>query len=216
MTHTALLAELSELSVIPVLRLSTQAAGAQAIDCLLEAGFRTVEVTMTMPGALDLIADLRDSVDEGFLIGAGTVLDLDQAERCIEAGAAYLVSPCFVPGLAQAAREAECGVMMGGFTPLEVLAAWQDDVTMVKVFPAATGGPQHLRALHSIYPQIPLCPTGGVSLANMAEYFAAGARAVGVGNNIIDEKALAAGNTEQVIRHARAFLDLAAQARRPQ
>ena len=213
MPEPSLLERLATLAVIPVLRLATREAAEQAIACLLDAGFRTVELTLTTPDAVALIRDLRRRADEGFLVGAGTVLDLETAQRCLDAGADYLVSPCVVPGMAKRAATAGRGALIGGFTPGEVLTAWREGALIVKVFPAASGGPSHLQAIHSVFPEIPLCPTGGVSSANMLEYFRAGARMVGVGNNIIDQTALAAGDRARVIAHARSFLDLAAQAR---
>jgi 2-dehydro-3-deoxyphosphogluconate aldolase/(4S)-4-hydroxy-2-oxoglutarate aldolase len=195
--------------VIPVLRLATRAATAAAIDALVEAGFGTVELTLTTPDALKLLAELRQRMDSAFLVGAGTVLDLDVAKRCLDAGADYLVSPCMVAGMARLARDAGRAALIGGFTPSEVLAAWREGAHMVKVFPASSGGPPHLQAIHAVFPQIPLCPTGGVSIANVCDYYKAGAAVVGVGNNIIDQKALAAGDQAQVIRHAQQFLELA-------
>ena len=200
------------LRVIPVLRFEGRAEAERAIECLLAAGYRTFEITLTMPGAVDLIASLRRSADASLLVGAGTVLELDQARRCIEAGAQYLVSPCLVPGLAALGHDAACAVLSGGFTPGEVLAAWRDGADIVKVFPASSGGPSHLAALRAIYPQIPLCPTGGVSAANIADYFKAGAVAVGVGNSIVDRAALERGDDRGAVAHARRFLELAGAA----
>ena len=205
--------KLTGMRVIPVLRLATRAAAAAAVDCLVEAGYGTVELTLTTPDALQLIAELRKRMDNAFLIGAGTVLDLDTARRCLDAGADYLVSPCLVAGMARIARDADRAALSGGFTPGEVLAAWRDGAQIVKVFPASSGGPAHLQAIHAVFPEIPLCPTGGVSATNMRDYFAAGAAIVGIGNNIIDHKALAAGDRAQVKRHARQFLEQAPGAR---
>jgi 2-dehydro-3-deoxyphosphogluconate aldolase / (4S)-4-hydroxy-2-oxoglutarate aldolase len=206
-----LVERLTRLGVIPVLRLPSRAAAEEAIACLLEAGFKTVELTLTTPDAIALLRDLRMRVDANFMVGAGTVLDLETAQRCLDAGADYLVSPCVVSGMARMARDAQRAALIGGFTPGEVLSAWREGAQVVKVFPAATGGPSHLQAIHSVFPEIPLCPTGGVSATNMLDYFKAGARMVGVGNNIIDQKALAAGDRTRVIAHARSFLELAAQ-----
>jgi 2-dehydro-3-deoxyphosphogluconate aldolase / (4S)-4-hydroxy-2-oxoglutarate aldolase len=203
---------LARTRVIPVLRLATRDATAAAIDCLVEAGFATVELTLTTPEALALLAELRKRMDSGFLVGAGTVLDLDSAKRCLDAGADYLVSPCMVGGMAELARGAGRAALIGGFTPSEVLAGWREGAHVVKVFPASSGGPSHLRAIHAVFPEIALCPTGGVSTSNILDYFKAGAAMVGVGNNIIDQKALAAGDRAQVIRHARQFLELACSA----
>jgi 2-dehydro-3-deoxyphosphogluconate aldolase/(4S)-4-hydroxy-2-oxoglutarate aldolase len=198
--------------VIPVLRLATRDATAAAIDCLVEAGFGTVELTLTTPGAVTLLAELRERMDGTFLIGAGTVLDLDTAKRCLDAGADYLVSPCMVAGMARLARDANRAALIGGFTPSEVLAAWREGAQIVKVFPASSGGSSHLQAIHAVFPDIPLCPTGGVSTSNILDYFQAGAAVVGIGNSIIDQKALAARDRAQVIRHAKQFLELAGSA----
>lgn len=186
-------------TVIPVLRLPSAELTERAIGCLLEAGFDSVEITMTTPDAVSLIRKCKSA-------GAGTVLDLDTAQRCIDAGARFLVSPCLVPGLAKLAHQAGRLALIGGFTPGEILAAHREGADIVKVFPASTGGPEHLKAIHAVFPDIPLCPTGGVSLENMKSYFAAGAALVGVGNNIVDQKALAAGDRAGVIAHARKFL----------
>lgn len=200
---------LARLRVVPVLRFSARGEAEAAIDCLLEAGYGSVEITLTTPGAVELIAALRCRMDKGFLVGAGTVLDLASAQRCVDAGADYLVSPCPVPGLATIAHAAGRGALLGGFTPGEVWAAWREGADIVKVFPAATGGPSHLSALRAVYPQIPLCPTGGITLENMREYFRAGALIVGVGSNVVDKAALAAGNRAGMIGHAKRFLDFA-------
>ena len=212
MTATAVRDALRATRVIPVLRLATHDAAAVAIDCLIEAGYTTVELTLTTPDAIALIADLKRRAQPGFLVGAGTVLDLDSARACLDAGADYLVSPCIVAGLPALATTRNAAALLGGFTPTEILAAWREGAQVVKLFPAASGGPSHLAAIHAVYPQIPLCPTGGVSAANMLDYFKAGAALVGVGNNVIDQKALAAGDRAQVVRHARSFLELAATA----
>jgi 2-dehydro-3-deoxyphosphogluconate aldolase/(4S)-4-hydroxy-2-oxoglutarate aldolase len=194
--------ELIAQRVIPVLRLASAALTERAVDCLAEAGFTIVEITMTTPGALELIKHRKDLV-----IGAGTVLDLDTAQRCVDAGAQFLVSPCLVPGMARMAHAAGRAALIGGFTPGEILAAHREGADIVKVFPASSGGPEHLRAIHAVFPDIALCPTGGVSLQTMKAYFAAGAVMVGVGNNIVDQDALAAGDRSRVIAHAKRFLE---------
>ena len=183
----------------PVLRLASAELTERAALFLREAGFAMVEITMTTPGALELIRKTANA-------GAGTVLDLDTARRCIDAGAQFLVSPCLVPGLAKLAHDAGRLALIGGFAPGEILAAHREGADIVKLFPASSGGPQHLRAIHAVFPEIALCPTGGVSLNNLGEYFAAGAALVGVGNNIIDQKSLAAGDRAAVVAYARRFL----------
>ena len=190
--------ELIAQRVIPVLRLANAELTERAVDYLAEAGFRIFEITMTTPDALRLI--------KKFKAGAGTVLDLDTARRCLDAGAPFLVSPCLVLGMAKLAHDARRLALIGGFTPGEIFAAHREGADIVKVFPASAAGPAHVRALRAVFPAIPLCPTGGISLKNLNDYFAAGAAVVGVGNDIVDAEALAAGDRERVVAHARRFL----------
>lgn len=207
MSAAAVREQLVAQRVVPVLRLSSAQATERAVDCLLQAGFFTIEVTMTTPGAVELIARLARRLAPEVIVGAGTVLDSATAQRCIDAGARFLVSPCFVGGIARLIHAAGGAVLLGAFTPSEVLAAQREGADSVKIFPASSGGPEHLRALHAVFPDIALCPTGGVSLQNLGAYFDAGAAFVGVGNNIIDQRALAAGDAAGVIAHARRFLE---------
>ena len=199
-------ARLTAQRVVPVLRLGSAEETRFAVDCLVEAGFGCIELTLTTPGAVELIAELRARLGAAIGIGAGTVLDLASTERCLAAGADFLVSPCMVAGMAARAHAAGRIALIGGYTPTEVLAARREGADIVKVFPASSGGPAHLGAIHAVFPAIALCPTGGVSLANMKDYFAAGAAFVGVGNNIIDIVALRAGERIKVVEHARKYL----------
>ncbi len=191
--------------VVPVLRLASAEEAGRAVQCLASAGFTTVEITLTIPGAVELIERIARRAE--LLVGAGTVRDLGAARRCLDAGAQFLVSPCVVPGMAAAAHAAGCAALAGGFTPGEILAAHRDGADIVKVFPASTGGPAHVRAIHGVFPDIALCPTGGVNLQNFEAYFAAGAALVGVGNDILDQQALAAGDGARAAAHARRFLE---------
>ena len=192
--------------VVPVLRLASAAQTRDAVACLAEAGFRVFEITMTTPGAVELVVELAAKLGSEACVGAGTVLDLDTASACLGAGAQFLVSPCLVPGMARRAHEAGRAALIGGFTPGEILAAHREGADIVKVFPASSGGPAHLRALRAVFPDLLLCPTGGVTTTNMKDYFAAGAALVGVGNDLVDAAALAAGDRARVIAHARRFL----------
>ena len=184
--------------MVPVLRFASAELTERAIEYLQQAGFSIIEITLTTPDALRLIRKYK--------AGAGTVLDVKSAQRCIDAGAPFLVSPCLVPGMAKLAHDARRLALIGGFTPGEILAAHREGADIVKVFPASTGGPAHLRGMRAVFPDIPMCPTGGVSLANYKDYLAAGAVFVGVGNDIVDQKALAAGDRAAVVAHARKFL----------
>jgi len=198
--------------IVPVLRLASAELTERAVACLADAGFASVEITMTTPDAVGLIQRLARSLAPAVIIGAGTVLDLESAQRCLDAGARFLVSPCYVPGVAAMAHAAAGAALVGGFTPGEILAAHRDGADIVKVFPASSGGPEHVRALHAVFPDILLCPTGGVSLQNLQAYFAAGAALVGVGNNILEQDALASGDRARVVAHAQRFLEQEASA----
>ncbi len=192
--------------VVPVLRFENPAQARFAIDCLLEAGFETVEITLTTPDAVTLVSELRSRVPASFMIGAGTVLNARQAEDCIAAGADFLVSPCVVEGVARLAHDAGCAALLGAFTPSEVLAALEQGSDIVKLFPAATGGPSHLAALHAVFPEVTFCPTGGVNAENMHAYFEAGAKLVGVGNSIIDRQAMKDGDQARATALAKRYL----------
>ena len=196
--------------VIPVLRIDSVERAQTVIDSLQDAGFMTVEIALTTPGAVQLIAELRSRAASSFLVGAGTVLDGKQARRCIDAGADYLVSPCAPPGIAALAHEAGRAVLLGAFTPSEVQAALRERSDIVKLFPASSGGPSHLAALRAVFPDVVFCPTGGVNADNMAAYFRAGAAVVGIGNSIIDFEALSANDGPRMVAHAKRYLELAA------
>jgi 2-dehydro-3-deoxyphosphogluconate aldolase/(4S)-4-hydroxy-2-oxoglutarate aldolase len=204
MTPAAIVDRLVAQRVVPVLRLDSARTTYHAVDALREAGFTTFEITLTTPGASDVIRELAR--DPALLVGAGTVLDPDAAARCLDAGARFLVSPCLIGGLATAAHDRGAAALIGGWTPGEILAAHREGADVVKVFPASSGGPSHLAGIHAVFPDIRLCPTGGVNAQNMRDYFKAGAAFVGVGNNIVDAQALASGDRARVVAHAKAFL----------
>jgi 2-dehydro-3-deoxyphosphogluconate aldolase/(4S)-4-hydroxy-2-oxoglutarate aldolase len=205
MTPATIVDRLVAQRVVPVLRFDSARTTRAAVDALREAGFTTFEITMTTPGAVALVGELAREPD--LLVGAGTVLDLDAASRCLDAGARFLVAPCLIAGLAQAAHDRGAAALLGGWTPGEILAAHREGADVVKVFPASTGGPSHLAAIHAVFPDIRLCPTGGVNAQNLRDYFKAGAAFVGVGNNIVDAQALAAGDRARVVAHAKQFLE---------
>jgi len=201
---------LLEARVIPVLRIDSIDEARSVIDCLIDAGFMTVEIALTTPGAVQLIAELRSRVPATFLVGAGTVLNVMQAQHCLDAGADYLVSPSTTSGIGGLAHAAGRAVLLGAFTPTEVQTAIREGSDIVKVFPASSGGPSHLAALRAVFPDAVFCPTGGVDADNMAAYFKAGAAVVGVGNSIIDRDALARNDRTSMAAHAKRFLSVAA------
>ncbi len=188
--------------VAPVIRTSTEAAARHGVKLLAEQGFTLFEITLTTPGALSIIADLAR--EPAFCIGAGTVLDLTMAEKVIDAGAAFVVSPVAVPGLVAATHKAGVAAAMGAATPAEIWQAHQDGSDFVKIFPARQlGGPAYLKAVKSVFPDIALMPTGGVEPGEMNSYFQAGAACLGMGGKLVNDAALQAGDDEAIRTAAR-------------
>ncbi|MBN8873484.1 MAG: bifunctional 4-hydroxy-2-oxoglutarate aldolase/2-dehydro-3-deoxy-phosphogluconate aldolase [Rhodospirillales bacterium] len=208
MTDHPLLATLRAARVVPVVRTHTAAHAATAVRWLRDAGLRIFELTMTIPDAPALIRELAGEPD--LLVGAGTVPDAATAERCLAAGARFLVAPWVDPTLTAPCRAAGAALMLGAVTPTEVRAALAAGADVVKVFPAASvGGPGHIRALASVLPGVAFCPTGGVDPGNFMSYLAAGAAFVGMGGALVDEKRIAAGDQAAIAAAARAVQEAA-------
>jgi 2-dehydro-3-deoxyphosphogluconate aldolase/(4S)-4-hydroxy-2-oxoglutarate aldolase len=206
MTHP-LLPMLRAARVIPVVRTTDAVLAARAVEWLRGAGLTIFEITMTVPDATGLIRAL--SADPALTIGAGTVPDRATAEACLAAGARFLVSPWVDAEVAAAARAAGAASMLGAMTPTEVRAALAAGADVVKVFPASSaGGPGHVKALRSVFPDVAFCPTGGVDARNAPDYLAAGAAFVGIGGRLVDEALLARGDRAAVEAAARDVLGL--------
>jgi 2-dehydro-3-deoxyphosphogluconate aldolase/(4S)-4-hydroxy-2-oxoglutarate aldolase len=169
---------------------------------------------MTVPGAIDMIAELSQRYGNDALIGAGTVLDGQTARACIQAGARFVVSPALNLETIAVCREHDVAVMPGALTPTEVVQAWTAGADFVKVFPAgAVGGASYIRSLKAPLPQIELVPTGGVSLKTAADFIKAGASAVGVGADLVDLKAIREGQSQLITERAREFVRIVREAR---
>ena len=169
---------------------------------------------MTVPNAIDAIASVAKRFAGKVIVGAGTVTDAQTARRAIDAGANFIVSPCLVREVVEAAHGSDVAVLPGALTPTEVFNAFRLGADMVKVFPAqSVGGAAYLRALRGPFPDIPLVPTGGVTLENIGEMFKAGAAAVGVGTEMITKDALARRDYAAIGALAAQFLAAARQAR---
>ncbi|MFC4273749.1 bifunctional 4-hydroxy-2-oxoglutarate aldolase/2-dehydro-3-deoxy-phosphogluconate aldolase [Achromobacter aloeverae] len=193
------LATLLAARVVPVLRYGDAATAAYAAEVAIAAGCTTLELTWTIPGVVDLVRALRDKHGETLLLGLGTVLEERQAHDALVAGVDFLVSPAVLPELVPLAHAAGALCLPGAFTPTEVLRARQAGADVVKVFPAETGGPGHLAALKSVFPDTVFCPTGGVTAQNMGAYFKAGAGLVGIGGNLYDKAAFEARDTAALV-----------------
>lgn len=203
---------LADAVVVPVVRMSREDRAETAVAVLADEGISAFEMTMTTPGALRLIGRLRER--GAALIGAGTVTTPEQAADCVAAGAEFVVAPVVFPDVAARCADLGAPCYLGAATPTEILAAHRAGAAAVKVFPAAQlGGPGFVKAVRAVFPEIALMPTGGVGLANIADYLDAGALCVGMGGKLVDEAAVAEGRTREVAEAARAVLARIAEIR---
>jgi 2-dehydro-3-deoxyphosphogluconate aldolase/(4S)-4-hydroxy-2-oxoglutarate aldolase len=200
------LAGIMAAKVVAVIRMKDAARLAHVAAALLRGGVGVLEVTMTVPGAVEIIREMARTKAPGTLVGAGTVLDAGTATDVIAAGADFVVSPITDWETVQACRDAGVLVAPGAFTPTEIAAAWRGGADIVKVFPATSLGPQFFRDLRGPLPAIRLMPTGGVTIENAAEFLAAGAAAVGIGTALVDAKAVEAGDWKALEARARRLM----------
>jgi 2-dehydro-3-deoxyphosphogluconate aldolase / (4S)-4-hydroxy-2-oxoglutarate aldolase len=203
-----------EIGIVPVVRASSAGEACIAAEAVCQGGIPIVEITMTVPGAIELIRELVQNCGSEVLIGAGTVLNADAARRCIDAGAEFLVSPGLnLLTVAFAAGEGKL-IMAGALTPTEVMAAWDAGADFVKIFPCGqVGGAKYIKALKGPFPQIPFIPTGGVNLNTAAEFLEAGSVALGIGGELVQADALKANKPEIIVENARKFLAIVRQTR---
>src|SRR5436309_12349635 len=203
-----------EIGIVPVVRASSAGEARVAADAVCQGGIPIVEITMTVPGAVDVIRELVKNCSSDVLIGAGTVLNPEAARRCLDAGAQFLVSPGLnLKTVELAVREGKL-IMAGALTPTEVITAWDAGADLVKIFPCGqVGGAKYIKALKGPLPQIPLVPTGGVNLNTAAEFIEAGAAALGVGGELVQAEALKAGKMETIVENGRKFVEIVKEAR---
>lgn len=203
-----------EIGVVPVVRASSAGEARMAADAVCEGGIPIAEITMTVPGAVELIRELTRSGPGDVLVGAGTVLNVEAAKQCLDAGAEFLVSPGLNLAVIQLAVKEGKLMMAGALTPTEVIMAWEAGSDFVKVFPCGqVGGAKYIKALKGPLPQVPLVPTGGVNLNTAAEFVEAGAAALGVGGELVPAGALRSGKPEIIVENARKFLAIVKEAR---
>ncbi len=204
---------IEDVGIVPVVRAATSQQALGAAEAVAHGGIPIVEITMTVPGAVEVIRDLVRAMPE-VLVGAGTVLDVDSARACLDAGAQFLVSPGLdVPTVAFAVGQ-NTMIIAGALTPTEVLAAWKAGATFVKIFPCGqVGGAKYIKALKGPLPQVPLIPTGGVNLETAADYLRAGAAALGVGGELVSAAALRSGDFSLIINAARRYVAAVREAR---
>lgn len=212
-SRSEIVSEVEASGVVGIIRTHDSAAVRGVVEALARGGLRALEVTMTVPRAIELIAEISPTLPDGFLLGAGTVLDADTVHRAAQAGAQFIVSPVFRPAVIKAAHDAGIPVMPGCFTPTEILEAWDLGADVVKVFPATSVGPSYLKDIRGPLPHVKLMPTGGVSIDNVGEWLKAGAVAVGVGSALLDAKAIAAKQFDVLEQNARRIVANVAAAR---
>ena len=204
--RTSIVRSVEEAGVVAVIRMKEAAKVAAVIDALAAGGVRVLEITMTVPGAIEVIRSVSTALPDGVILGAGTVLDADTARRVIDAGARFVVAPTFDPDTIRACHECDVPAMPGCFTPTEILRAWQLGADIVKVFPATSLGPGFIKDVRAPLPDIKLMPTGGVTPENAGDWIKAGAVAVGIGSSLVDAKAVAAGDFGRIEDAARLLI----------
>lgn len=206
--------QIVEVGIVPVVRASSGAEACMAAEALVAGGISVVEITMTVPGAIDVIRELSGTIGRDVLIGAGTVLDANTAGRCVDAGARFLVSPGFDAATVAFARENKLLIMSGALTPTEVITAWKAGADLVKVFPCANvGGAKYIKALRGPLPEVALVPTGGVNLETAADFIKAGSSALGVGGELVLADALKARQPERITELARKYVAIVRETR---
>jgi 2-dehydro-3-deoxyphosphogluconate aldolase/(4S)-4-hydroxy-2-oxoglutarate aldolase len=211
-SKSSVVARIKELGAVAILRTETTEQALGATKAVIAAGFRIIEITYGVPKATGVISQLRRE-NRGLLIGAGTVLTRKQANDAIDAGAEFLVSPCLIPEMIEAGRKRGIAVIPGAFTPTEIYNAYSSGADIVKIFPAVANGPEYLRALRGPLPNIPIIPTSGVNVSNVADWFRAGAVAVGAVSSVLDPALIRNGEWDSLTTYAREFLAAVAKAR---
>lgn len=207
---------MERVGLIPVLRARSVAQGRAIVDAMMAGGITVVEVTMTVPGAIDLLNQLRNEYGpKNLLLGSGTVTTADQAQATIDAGAEFVVSPSLHPEVIRATKANKKIACPGALTPTEAITAWDAGADYVKIFPcSAVGGASYITSLLAPFPHLRLIPTGGVTLQTAADFIRAGARALGVGSDLVNLAAVDAGNPQKITETARAYLQVLADARK--
>jgi 2-dehydro-3-deoxyphosphogluconate aldolase/(4S)-4-hydroxy-2-oxoglutarate aldolase len=205
---------IERIGLIPVLRAKSVAQGRAVVEAMIAGGVTVVEVTMTVPGAVDLLKELKKAYGDKLLLGSGTVTTADQAQATIDAGAEFVVSPSLHPEVIATTKKNGKISCPGALTPTEAITAYNAGADYVKIFPcSAVGGASYLKSLLAPFPFLKIVPTGGVTLQTAESFIKAGARALGVGTDLVNLAAIDAGKPETITETARAYLKVLAEAR---
>ncbi len=214
MTAKEILACITEIGIVPVVRTSSTESAIRAVEAIYNGGVRAAEITMTVPGAIRALEKLADQFGSKLMLGAGTVLDPETARACMLAGAQFFVTPSLRVSTIEMAKRYSKVICPGALTPTEVLTAWEAGADVVKIFPCGNvGGAKYIKALKGPFPQIEMIPTGGVNLETAGEFLKAGACAVAVGGELVDAQTIKEGRFEVVEERARQYLAAIAKAR---
>jgi 2-dehydro-3-deoxyphosphogluconate aldolase/(4S)-4-hydroxy-2-oxoglutarate aldolase len=206
--------QIRDTGIIPVVRANSADDAMSAIDAIREGGVSVLEITMTVPGALNVIAQVAARYGDDVIVGAGTVLDAETARACILNGAQFVVSPALNLETIACCRKYGIVVLPGALTPTEVVAAWTAGADFVKVFPAGSlGGASYIKSLKAPLPQIEMVPTGGVSMKTAADFIKAGSSALGVGADLVDLKAIRDGQLSVITERAKQYVEIVREAR---
>jgi len=208
MSRKSALATILERKIVAVVRSPDGGKLVEVAKALAAGGVTVIEITFTVPDALDVLKAVRKAMGDAVTLGAGTVLDPETARAAILAGAEFVVAPNTNTQVIKLCRRYSTPVMPGAYTPTEILKAWELGADVVKVFPADIGGPAYLRAVAAPLPQVRLMPTGGVDLATAADFLKAGACCLGVGSSLVEKSALAAGDMGRITSLARSFVEV--------
>ena len=211
----AVVARIKQDGAVAILRTATSEQALRAAQAVIAGGFRIVEITYGVPDTENVIAQIVRDNSSDLIVGAGTVLTRDQSNAAIDAGAQFLVSPCVIPEMIAAGRERDTVTVPGAFTPTEIYTAWSLGADIVKLFPAVANGPEYLRSVRGPLPHIPIIPTSGVNIGNVADWFRAGAVAVGAVSSVIDPALIRAGDWDALTERSREFLAAVRRARAP-
>lgn len=214
MTRNEVRERILDVGIIPVIRAESTAQAMQAVEAVSDGGISVVEITMTVPNAIEALRQLARTKGSRLLVGAGTVVDGDTVAKCVDAGAEFIVSPGYNAKVVANAKRLEKLVMAGALTPTEVMEAWEAGSDFVKIFPCGSmGGAKYIKALKAPFPNVRMIPTGGVSLENAADFLSVGADALGIGGELVSAAALKAGDLRAITRTAQQFLDIVRQTR---
>jgi 2-dehydro-3-deoxyphosphogluconate aldolase/(4S)-4-hydroxy-2-oxoglutarate aldolase len=213
-TAQEILAFITEIGIVPVVRTPSAEAAIRSIEAIYSGGVRAAEVTMTVPGAIKALEKLADKFGDKIMLGAGTVLDPETARACMLAGAQFFVTPTLKLATIEIIKRYSKVICAGALTPTEVLTAWEHGADVVKVFPAnSLGGPKYIKALKGPLPHIQMIPTGGVNLETAGEFLKAGACAVAVGGELVDAKLIKENRYDEMEARAKLYLKAVADAR---